>query len=124
MNVQVIEKGGKPEWAVIPYEEYERLLEAIEMAEDVRVYDEAKQAIGSDEELIPAEVTYAILDGINPVRAWREHRGLTQQALAQAAVISVPYLSQIESGRRTGSAEVLASLARALGRSVDDLLTP
>jgi len=47
-----------------------------------------------------------------------------QQALAQAAAISVPYLSQIESGRRTGSAEVLASLARALGRSVDDLLTP
>jgi hypothetical protein len=47
MNVQVIEKGGKPEWAVIPYEEYERLLEAIEMAEDVRAYDEAKQAIGS-----------------------------------------------------------------------------
>jgi DNA-binding XRE family transcriptional regulator/PHD/YefM family antitoxin component YafN of YafNO toxin-antitoxin module len=120
----LLEKGGKPEWAVIPYEEYERLLEAIEMAEDVRVYDEAKQAIRSDEELIPAEVTYAILDGINPVRAWREHRGLTQQALAQAAVISVPYLSQIESGRRTGSAEVLASLARALGRSVDDLLTP
>jgi len=73
MNVQVIEKGGKPEWAVIPYEEYERLLEAVEMAEDVRVYDEAKQAIGSDEELIPAEVTYAILDGINPVRAWREN---------------------------------------------------
>lgn len=54
------------------------------------------------EELIPAEVTYAILDGANPVRVWREQRGLTQQQLADAAGISTPYLSQIESGKRTG----------------------
>ncbi len=47
------------------------------MLQDVRAYDEAKKAIAEGEELVPSEVTYAILDGGNPVRVWREHRGLT-----------------------------------------------
>jgi DNA-binding XRE family transcriptional regulator len=122
MNVQVIEKGGKPEWAVIPYQDFERLLEDAEMAQDIRAYDEAKKNITEGEELIPNEITYALLDGANPVRVWREHRGLTQQQLAHAAGISVPYLSQIESGKRAGSTEVLAALARGLTRSLDDLV--
>ena len=122
MSVQVIERDGKPEWAVIPYEEYERLVEEAEMLQDVRAYDEAKKAMAEGEELIPSEVTYAILDGGNPVRVWREHRGLTQQQLAEAAGISVPYLSQIESGKRRGSADVLAAIAKELGLSLDDVV--
>ena len=124
MSVQVIEKDGKPEWAVIPYDEYERLLEETEMLYDVRAYDEAKRTIAEGEELIPSEVTYAIVDGVNPVRVWREHRGLTQAELAEAAGISVPYLSQIESGKRRGSAKVLAAIAKRLGMSLDDLVRP
>lgn len=92
------------------------------MLEDMRAYDEAKQALFADEDLVPSEVTYAILDGGNPVRVWREHRGLTQQQVANAAGISVPYLSQIESGKRTGSAEVLAAIARELKLSLDDIV--
>jgi len=122
MSVQVIERDGKPEWAVIPYEEYERLVEEAEMLQDVRAYDEAKKAIAEGEELIPSEVTYAILDGGNPVRVWREHRGQTLQQLAEAAGISVPYLSQIESGKRRGSADVLAAIAKELGLSLDDVV--
>jgi DNA-binding XRE family transcriptional regulator len=122
MSVQVIERDGKPEWAVIPYEEYERLVEEAEMLQDVQAYDEAKKAIAKGEELVPSEVTYAILDGGNPVRVWREHRGQTQQQLAEAAGISVPYLSQIESGKRRGSAEVLAAIAKELGLSLDDIV--
>jgi DNA-binding XRE family transcriptional regulator len=122
MNVQVIEKSGKPEWAVIPYDDYQRLLEDIEMLQDVRAYDEAQRALADGEELVPSEVTYAILDGAKPVRVWREYRGLTQQQLAGAAGISVPYLSQIESGKRMGSAEVLAAIARELRLSLDDIL--
>ena len=57
---------------------YERLMEEVEMLRDVRAYDEAKKAIAEGEELIPSEVTYAVLDGLNPVRVWREHRGLTK----------------------------------------------
>ena len=122
MNVQVIERGGKPEWAVIPYEDFQRLLDDAEMLQDVRAYDEARQALAAGEELTPGEVTYAILDGGHPVRVWREYRGLTQQQLAAAAGISVPYLSQIELGRRKGSADVLAAIAEELQLSLDDIL--
>ena len=114
MTVQVIERNGVPEWAVIPYEEYQHYLEAGEMLADIRAYDEAKRAIAEGEELIPSSVTYAILDGENPIRVWRNRRGLTQQQLADQAGISKPYLSQLESGKRTGSADVLAALAIGL----------
>ena len=30
MSVQFIEKNGRPEWAVVPYEEYQRLVEQAE----------------------------------------------------------------------------------------------
>ena len=122
MTVQLIEKNGHPEWAVIPYEEYQDLIAAAEMLEDVRDYDLAKQRIQEGEELIPSEVTYAILDGENPLRVWRSYRGLTQQQLADAAQISKPYLSQIESGKRAGTAEVLGRIADALDVSIEDIV--
>jgi len=122
MNSQVIEKDGKPEWAVVPYEVYQRLVEDAEMLHDIRAYDDARKAIEDGEELIPSEVTYAILDGENPIRVWREYRGLTQQQLAEAAGISVPYLSQIESGKRKGSTDVLAAIAKVLRLSLDDIV--
>jgi len=122
MNVQVIEKDGKPEWAVLPYEVFQRLVEDAEMLHDIRAYDDARKAIEDGEELIPSEVTYAILDGENPIRVWREYRGLTQQQLAEAAGISVPYLSQIESGKRKGSTDVLAAIAKVLRLSLDDIV--
>jgi len=122
MSVQVIEKDGKPEWAVLPYEEYERLVEEVEMLKDVRAYDEAKKAVAAGEELVPSEVTYAILDGGNPVRVWREHRGMSQKQLAESSGLSVPYLSQIETGKRKGSPGALAAIAKELGLSPDDIM--
>ena len=93
-----------------------------EETEDIRAYDEAKTALAAGtEELVPGAVVFALLDGANPVRVWREYRGLTQQQLADAAGISKPYLSQIESGKRTGSAAVLRALADALAVDVDEL---
>jgi len=69
-----IEKDGRPEWAIVPYETYQRLLAEAEMLQDIRAYDEAKKAIEEGEELVPSEVTYAILDGANPIRVWRDPR--------------------------------------------------
>ncbi len=122
MTVQIIKREGKPEWAVIPYKEYLRLVEEAEMFQDIRDYDLAKEAIEQGEELIPSEVTYAILDGKNPIRVWREYRGLTQKQLAEAAGISKPYLSQIETGRRAGTTKVLAAIAKVLDVTLEDVL--
>ncbi|MDT3395074.1 helix-turn-helix transcriptional regulator [Streptomyces sp. B1866] len=46
----------------------------------------------------------------------------TLQDVADAARISMPYLSELERGRKEASSEVLAAAARALGLSLADLL--
>ncbi len=122
-NIQLIERDGKPEWAVLPYEEYLKLLEQVEMLEDIRDYDAAKAELErGEDELIPSEVVFAILDGENPIKVWREYRGLTQQQLADAAGISKPYLSQIETGKRKGTTEILSAIAKALDVSLDEVI--
>ena len=123
MNVQIIERDGNPEWAVIPYKEYMRLVAEAEMLQDVQAYDAALQAVAEGaEELIPAQIVYAIFDGEHPIRVWREYRQLTQQQLAAAAGISTPYLSQLESGKRAGKTEVLAAIAQALNVTLEDIV--
>ncbi len=124
MKAQIIEKDGHPEFVVLPYEAYVRLLKEAEMLQDIRDYDAAKGALERGEELIPSEVTFSILDGEHPIKVWRKYRGMTQAELAKAARISVPYLSQIETGNRVGKAEVLAAVAKALGLSIDDIFIP
>jgi DNA-binding XRE family transcriptional regulator len=122
-KVQLIERNGKPEWAVLPYEDYLHLVEQAEMLEDIRDYDAAKAAIErGEEELIPSEVVYAILDGGNPIKVWREFRDMSQQQLAEIAGISKPYLSQIENDKRRGTTEVITAIAKALKISIDELL--
>jgi DNA-binding XRE family transcriptional regulator len=121
-QIQIIERDGKPEWAILPYDDYLQLIEQAELLEDIRDFDSISAAIErGDEELIPAEVVNPILDGKNPIKVWREYRGLTQQQLAGAAEISKPYLSQIETGKRTGTTDVLSAIARALDVSLEQI---
>ena len=123
MSVQVIERNGKPDWAVLPYDIYLQLVEEAEMLQDIRDYDMAKASIErQEEELVPSEVTYAILDGEGPIKVWREFRGFTQQQLAEAAGISTPYLSQIETKKRAGTTDVLTAIAKVLGLTLDDIV--
>ncbi len=117
---QVITQDGEPEYVVIPIADWRRIREMLDELEDIRDLDAALAR--PDRRMIPFEVTSAILDGVNPIRAWREHRGLTQRALAEAAGIAAPYLSQLEAGRRRGTAAVLRRLADALGAQIDDLI--
>ena len=99
------------------------LFEEAEMLQDIRDYDAVKTAIEQGkEELLPGEVTFALLDGENPVKVWREYRGLTQLQLAEVAEISTPYLSQIETSKRPGTTEVLLAVARALNVTLDDIV--
>ncbi|HQX18072.1 MAG TPA: helix-turn-helix transcriptional regulator [Anaerolineales bacterium] len=94
-----------------------------EELQDILDYDKAILAIErGEDELIPSEVVYAILDGENPIKVWREFRELTQQQLADAAGISKPYLSQIETGKRTGTTDILSAIAKALDVSLDEVV--
>ena len=93
------------------------------MLQDVQDYDNAKAALArGDDELVPGEVVYAILDGESPIKVWREYRGMSQQETAEGAGISVPYLSQLETNKRKGSIDVLTAIARALRVSLDSIV--
>jgi transcriptional regulator with XRE-family HTH domain len=72
--------------------------------------------------MIPHEVVEAIHKGVHPVRAWRKHKGLTLQELAEAGQMPTGYLSEIETGKKPGSVAAFKSLARALGTEIDMLI--
>jgi DNA-binding XRE family transcriptional regulator len=122
-TVQIIEKDGQPEWVIIPYNDYLRLSRQAELlggapghlAENASVEEGGRSHI-------PTEITQTVQVGENPIKAWRERRQMTQQQLAKATGISTPYLSQLESNKRTGSARVLKAIAKALGASLDELV--
>lgn len=71
---------------------------------------------------VPFEVVEAKLAGERPLRAWREHRGLTQQALAQRAGVGRDMIAQIETGKRAGSIDTLDRLAAALAVPIEALI--
>lgn len=71
-----------------------------------------------------AAAAFAIADGVHPVRAWREQRGLSQDAVALTSGLSKPFVSQIESGKRAGTITTLKKLAAALDVPVEALTVP
>jgi ribosome-binding protein aMBF1 (putative translation factor) len=104
---------------VIPIAEWRRIEALLEELQDIRDLDAALVKPGR--RMIPFEVTSAILDGTKPIRAWREHRGLSQDDLARAAGIDAAQLSEIESGDGSGAPATLRKLAQALDVQLDDL---
>ncbi|MDF2975041.1 MAG: family transcriptional regulator [Microvirga sp.] len=116
---QIIERDGEPQFAVIPIAEWRQIEAMLEKFEDIRDFDAALAK--PDRRMIPFEVTSAILDGASPIRAWREHRGLSQSDLAQAAGMSVPQLAEVEDGPRRATPATLRRVAKALRAQVDDL---
>lgn len=119
-DVQIIEKDGRPEYAVLPIEDYRRMTAALVDAADAAAIDRALRADAAGE-TVPGPVVHAILDGATPLRAWRRHRGLTLAALAAQTGVSKGYLSQIENGRKTGTLALFRRLAAELGAALDDL---
>ncbi len=102
-NVQFIEQNGKPAFAVIPYDEYLKFLPG----EDVT---------------IPHEVVGLVVKkGMNLVKAWRAHLGMTQAEVAERAAISQAALSQMEKSENKLRTATLEKLAGAMGLSVEQL---
>ncbi|MFF4498282.1 helix-turn-helix domain-containing protein [Streptomyces sp. NPDC001546] len=56
------------------------------------------------------------------LRRERLTQGRTLKDVSEAAGISMPYLSEVERGRKEASSEVLAAAAQALGLDLADLL--
>ncbi|WP_017595288.1 helix-turn-helix domain-containing protein [Nocardiopsis potens] len=69
-----------------------------------------------DDEPLMREAVGALL------RRVRLEQGRTLREVADAAQVSLPYLSEVERGRKEPSSEVLAAIRRALGLRLIDLI--
>ncbi|MBX3446505.1 MAG: helix-turn-helix transcriptional regulator [Parvibaculaceae bacterium] len=115
---------GETLFVVVPAADYELLRRAADDIEDLRAAG-ATLALGSEGPApVPASVAHRIADGENPVRVWREYRGMKAIELARAAAMSAPYLSEIETGKKDGTFRTMAAIARVLSVSLDDLAPP
>ena len=117
-RVQILRDAkGEPEYAVLPYSEFERLsAHALDLL-DNRLADEAL-----DDEILPWPMAKRLLAGENPIKLWREHRGLTQAQLARAVGTRARYISQLETGHKRPSLDLAIALAKTLSVTVDDLI--
>ena len=126
-NVQFIRTPGGGDLAVLPRVEYDRLVslaaEAQEDAAASRIVRHSTRALKEGREVVlPKAVADRLANGDNAVRVIREWRDMIQGELAAAVGISQNYLSEIETGRRKGPAELQKKFARALGVPVDLLI--
>ncbi|SFI44415.1 Helix-turn-helix domain-containing protein [Pseudomonas guineae] len=99
MNVQVIERDGAPEYAVLPWAQYQALL----------------QAAGHVPEVVVAAAVDAIKPALSQLTALRTAKDLSVDQLARNVGISPHYLSMIESGEREPDAAIQRALAWHLG---------
>jgi DNA-binding XRE family transcriptional regulator len=120
---QIIRTPGGEELVVLPRSEYEALLDRAdheaEDSNDIAIYDARKAELAAGGNLLPPEVSAAILRGESRLKAIRNWRGETQLHLSFRTGIAQGYLSDLESGRRTGTPETIAKLAQALNAPVE-----
>jgi hypothetical protein len=120
---QIIRTPGGEELVVLTRAEYEALLDHVdpeaEDADDVALYDARKAELAAGGAVLPPEVSAAILRGESRLKAIRNWRDMTQLYLHHKTNLGQGYLSDLENGRRTGTAETISKLAQALDVPVD-----
>lgn len=93
--------AGQPVFAVVPYADFMALY-------------------AREEGVIPHAVVSAAVDGVSPIKAWREHLGFTQTAVAERLAMSQAAFAQIETAAKPRPA-TLKKVALAMGLTVEQL---
>lgn len=113
--IGTVEREGQKLVSILA--QYNQILEELEMLEDIRDFREAKAV---DEESFPGEVIdRLILDKENPIKVFREYRGLTQEQLADKTGIQRTDLAAMETGKEPDSPKTLKAIAEVLDLDVD-----
>lgn len=121
MTAQIVEIAGR-KMAVLPVEDYARLVDIVEDKADAAAAEAAERRRIEGEEYLPAEMVDRILSGESALRVWRKHRGMTLDQLAAVTGSRKSTLSEIENGKAQGKPALWRSLADALRVSTDDIL--
>jgi len=108
MDLQVISRDGAPEYAVLPWAQYQALLQAAGGGQPQSPASGAEPV----DSAVPASNDYPSFDQVG---ALRHAKGLELAQLARAVGISPSYLALIESGTREPDAAIRRSLAWELG---------
>jgi DNA-binding XRE family transcriptional regulator len=119
MSAQIIEKDGVPEFVVLPFAEYENLMN---IAEDKIDTAEVLAFRENGEQTFPEKVLDSLLAGNSPMKVYRKYRNMTQDELAKSIGKSLPYIAKLEAGDRKGSVDVLSNIAKALNIDLDQLV--
>ena len=106
------------ETVTITRQEYDALLERNSELEDALAAMQADDGVR-----VPHQVALAIINGERPMAAYRKHQGVTLQYLSEKTELAVSYLSEIERGRKAGSAAALSRIANALDTTIDVLVS-
>ncbi len=106
MAIQVISRDGQPEYAVVPWDQYQALLKAAGQPEAVS----ANLQTTTDAPSTPASAP-----ALSELAALRQAKGLAAEQLARKVGISPAYLAMIESGERLPDSAIRRSLAWELG---------
>lgn len=101
MDFQIITREGEPEYAVLPWAQYQALLKAAGINQQPAPDAPVRHAAAPDQ----------ILPGLDQLRSLREGKGIAIEALARTVGISPSYLALIESGERQPDAAIRRSLA-------------
>jgi len=104
MDIQIITKYGEPEYAVLPWAQYQALLKAAGQQQPTPPASPISQATAAPD-----------LRPLEQLRSLREAKGLAIEVLARTVGISPSYLGLIESGERQPDAAIRRSLAWELG---------
>ncbi|WP_105401924.1 helix-turn-helix domain-containing protein [Neorhizobium sp. T7_12] len=102
-------------YVLVPEDDFEDMMDTIKA-------NEILARIAAGEETWPAELVYELLETESRIRTFRNYRKMTVSELAEAVGISQPYLSEIETGKKTGSVDVLKRIAAILKVDLDDLV--
>ena len=122
MNIQIIENNGAPEYAIVPFDEWEKIISRMEDLEDIRDARNISAEIATGVETFPADFVKRLSSGESRLKVWREYRKLTLAKLAKACGVSIPAISQIENDKRTPSVDLLLKLSNALCCEMEDLI--
>ncbi|MFM5913747.1 MAG: helix-turn-helix transcriptional regulator [Chakrabartia godavariana] len=121
MTVQFVEVAGK-RMAMLPAEEYERLLEEVEERHEVAEAQTAARARADGMEYLPSDMVNRIVDGESALRVWRQFRGFSATDLGKAVGVVGSHITHLENGTRGGKPLLWRALASALSVDIDDIL--
>ncbi len=117
MGIQTITTPAGEDMVIMPRSEYEALLAAAEDAfedgADAATFAAALEQ-GAPDDVLPPEISAAILAGKGRLRAFRDWRGIDIDQLSRACGIDSHDIAAIENGERLLNRETAARLSQAL----------